>query len=101
MTPDLVLSHPSFDVTPSFRSELSQAFCGVYFLKAHSPVISELNRVPIDQYFDPKAYELANELYFRPDNPYKDLKRCRNAIAAKRLAGKILFYFHYFNCYNE
>ncbi len=88
MSPDLVLRHPEFDVEPSFRSELSKAFCGLYFLRPHSVVISEYERVPIDQYFDPDAYDHANCLYFNPDNPYKDLKRCRDAIEAKRIVGE-------------
>jgi hypothetical protein len=101
MTPDLVLQHPSQDVDARFRSELSQAFCGVYFLRAHSIVLSEVERVPLDRYFEPALYEKADSLYFDPDSPYKDLKRCQQAISAKRnrnnLFGKSFFFIFYYD----
>ena len=79
VTPDLLLDHPDedrLDFRPSFRQELSDAFCLVNFLEQDSVVRSFLEKRPLSDYFDQASYDVCGLLYPPNITPIDDLDRC-------------------------
>jgi hypothetical protein len=75
---------PQMVADPIFRHELSEAFCGLYFLQPHSIVISRLERRPLVSFVSRPLYASAIPLYASCQGPHQDFERCQNIIKRYR-----------------
>jgi hypothetical protein len=67
---------PKLDYPPSFRNELSLAHSELFFLRPHALVMSSLEDKDALEYFDPKKYQQACDVYPNNACPLDDLDRC-------------------------
>ncbi len=82
----LVRSDPDLDFSPSFRYELSSAYCQLHLLEPHALVKSKIDGRPVRSYFRPSLYYQAKEVYVGGIGPLVDLQNCVRGVARQRVA---------------